>query len=266
MDKLKEYIGQFNKVAVAFSAGVDSTFLLCVCATVLGKDNVIAVTVNSDMFPKTDCDLSISLAEKIGVKQIFLNADEYTVKEFTENSRERCYYCKKNIFKKIIACAKEHSISTVFDGSNVDDINDYRPGMRALKELGVISPLMETGMVKSVIRQKSAELGLETAYMPSKACLASRIQYGEQITHEKLKMVNMAEDFLKNKGFTQFRVRHHNCIARIEVMPSEMDKIIELKDEISLEFNKIGYIYTTLDLQGFRSGSMNEVIKRGKIK
>lgn len=257
---LIEFLKEKKKICIAFSGGVDSTFLLKVAKEALDK-NVLAITVVSSMNPEREVKESIEFCKEIGVKHILIEADEYNIPEFVANNKERCYFCKKAIFKKIKEKAKNQGYNIVADGSNVDDDSDYRPGMKALKELGVISPLKEAKLSKNEIREICKEINLSVWNKPSMACLASRIPYGTSISRDKLKKVELAEEILLNKGFKQFRVRYCHELAKIEVLKEDIPKIISISEEIIDEFKNIGFNYITLDLEGFRSGSMNEVLK-----
>ncbi len=261
--KLKENIKALKKVAVAFSGGVDSTFLLKVCIDELGSDNVLAVTAHSQAITNQEFIEAQTLANLLKARQIIIQLNELDDPFITNNPPERCYYCKKQIFNKFIATAKEQGYNFVLEGSNFSDKDDFRPGMRAIKELGVLSPLKDAGLTKDEIRQLSKEMGLPTWNKPSYACLFSRFPYGEKITPEKLKRVAQAETILRENGFGQFRVRSHSDLARIEVLPEDIDKFFDqpFRNKIVNEFKKIGFTYITLDLSGYRSGSMNEQLK-----
>ncbi len=256
--QLEEDIKRMSSLCVAFSAGVDSTFLLASAKKALG-DKAIAVTVRSSMYMKREHKEAVAFTKKMGIKHIMLDADEYSIKEFVENGKERCYYCKYAIFSKIKEVAKKYGIEYVADGSNLDDDNDFRPGMRAIKELRVESPLKKVGLSKQEIRDLSKEMGLFTWDKPAFACLASRIPYGMPITREKLEMVEKAEEYLMDLGFKQFRVRHHGELARIEVLPDERRKFFDEQtlDDITRAYKEIGFKYVTMDLEGYRMGSLN---------
>lgn len=249
LNKLKEYLSTLSSAAVAFSSGVDSTFLLKIAHEVLG-DNVIALTAKSPLFPKRELEEAIQFCKENKIKHIIVDID---IEEIKHNPQNRCYICKKNIFSKFLEIAKANNISYVLEGSNIDDESDYRPGMQAIKELGILSPLKIAGLTKSEIRQ------LSNNQKPSFACLASRFVYDEEITPEKLEMVEQAEHILFSLGFKQFRVRIHNKLARIEILPEQFDKLI--KADIYSQFQKLGFEYITMDLKGYRTGSMNEVLK-----
>ncbi len=258
--KLKNIIGEHNRVAVAFSSGVDSTLLLKVCADTLGKENVIAITACSLAFPEREQNESSEFCKNEGITQIKFNINQLEIPGFCSNPPDRCYICKKAIFTKLCEFAKKQNCDCVFEGSNLDDDNDYRPGMRAIKELGVVSPLRQAELSKSEIREISEKLQLKTAKKPSFACLATRFEYGDTITEEKLKMIGNAEQMLINLGFNQVRVRLHNKIGRIEVDNSQMQKVIDNKDKITESFKSYGFDYVTLDLDGYVQGSMNKLI------
>lgn len=268
LELLKDIIRKKGSAAVAFSGGVDSTFLIKVAKEVLG-DKLIAVTATSSTYPERELNEAIKYAKDFGVKHIIISSEELDIEGFASNPKNRCYYCKKELFTKVKEVALENGIEYVFDGSNLDDNGDYRPGMLAAKELLVASPLKEAGLTKKDIRDLSKEYGLATWNKPAFACLSSRFPYGNKITLPKLKMIDKAEQFLLDMGIRQVRVRHHGEIARIEVAPEEREKFfnIEFMDKISSKFKEIGFIYTTLDIAGYRTGSMNEVLKEEeKIK
>ncbi|MCQ2491642.1 MAG: ATP-dependent sacrificial sulfur transferase LarE [Lachnospiraceae bacterium] len=265
-EKLIAIIKEYKHVAVAFSGGVDSTLLLKVAVNTLGKENVIAITASSGSFPQREFKEAKDFCEELGVKQIVSHTSELDIPGFLENPPDRCYLCKKEIFTGIIHHASEEDFHLILEGSNMDDNDDYRPGMRAIKELGVKSPLQEAELFKSEIRALSKMLALPTWEKPSFACLATRFVYGEPITSEKLAMVEKGEELLFDLGFKQVRVRihesHHGNIARIEVFPEEIEKIAakDIRETIAKTFKDIGFAYTSLDLTGYRTGSMNEVL------
>ena len=261
-NNLKEYLFSLESAAVAFSGGVDSTLLLKVAHDVLG-DKAIAVTIFSSLFPHRDFVEASKFCAENKIAQIMCPVDSMKIEGLKNNPRNRCYLCKKDLFTRLLARAKENNLKNVVDGSNVDDLNDYRPGMQALEELGIKSPLRITGFTKSDIRELSKSLGLPTWDKPSFACLASRFVYGETIDKKKLKMVEDSEQLLMDLGFKQFRVRIHGYLARIEIFPEDFSKIIQndIRIKIHDELKKLGFSYVTLDLKGYRTGSMNESLE-----
>ncbi|MBQ3379750.1 MAG: ATP-dependent sacrificial sulfur transferase LarE [Clostridia bacterium] len=260
-DILKEDLISMKSAAVAFSGGVDSTFLLKAAHDVLGE-NVTAITVRSPLFPARETGGSASFCSREGIKQIIIDVDSLKIPGFKDNPPDRCYICKRELFIRMKDEAAKLGTTNVLEGSNTDDEGDYRPGRAAVKELGVKSPLLDAGLSKGEIRALSKELGLETWRKPSFACLASRFVYGETITREKLLKIEEAETFLFERGFTQVRVRMHNDTARIEIDPSEFDKILsrDTAKNIDAFFKSLGFIYVTLDLGGYKTGSMNKTI------
>ncbi|OPJ55228.1 ATP-dependent sacrificial sulfur transferase LarE [Alkalithermobacter paradoxus] len=260
-ENLKDIIRSLESVAVAFSGGVDSTFLSKVCRDVLG-DNAIAVTATSSTYPEREFKQSIELAKQIGIKQIVIESEETEIEGFSKNPPNRCYYCKYELFSKVREVANDNNIKNVLDGSNFDDLKDYRPGSKAARELNVVSPLKEAKLTKEDIRILSKELNLPTWDKPAFACLSSRFPYGEEITPQKLTMLDKGENYLRDLGFKQFRIRHHGQIARIEVAPDERVKLfdISLLNDISKKLKELGFAYVTMDLEGYRTGSMNEVL------
>lgn len=263
LEKLKEYLKSLESVAVAFSSGVDSTFLLKVAHDVLG-DQAIAITGKSGVTPQKEIDSGEEFCKKEGIRHIISEIDPLDVEGFVKNPPDRCYFCKKALFSKMIILARENNISYVVEGSNIDDMGDYRPGLKATKELKILSPLQVVGLTKSEIRDLSKKLGLKTWDKPSKACLASRFAYGNTITKKGLEMVDRAEQVLIDLGYIQSRVRVHGTIARIELLPEQIDDFIHKNREyVYNELKQIGFSYVTLDLQGYRMGSMNEVLEKG---
>lgn len=264
LDKLKKYLKGLGKVAVAFSGGVDSTFLLKVANDVLGG-NVIAVTAKLSSFPEREFAEAKQFCDKMGIAHYVCKINELEIEGFSDNPPERCYICKKELFKNIIKLADEHNIINIVEGSNMDDAGDYRPGLAAISELDIKSPLKEAGLCKEEIRKLSKDMGLPTWDKPSFACLSTRFAYGERVTSEKLEMVGKAEQLLFDKGFSQVRVRIHDFIARIEIMPEEFGKLIGIREEIVSKFKSYGFIYVSMDLSGYRTGSMNEVLEKSSI-
>ncbi len=262
LKKLKNILSEMKSVVVAFSGGVDSAFLLKTATGVL-KDNVFAVICRSDSFPEREYNEAVSLAEQIGVKHITLETDEMSDENYISNPPDRCYYCKKIILSNLLRLAKAKKYNFVIEGSNTDDINDYRPGSRALNEMNVRSPLKEAGLTKQEIRSLSRDMGLPTWDKPSAACLSSRLPYGTRITAERLRMVDMAEEYLSELGLTQVRVRYHGDVARIEVPKKDMEFILreDVAGRIAERFKEIGFAYTSLDILGYRMGSLNETLK-----
>lgn len=256
--ELKKYLSSLNSVAVAYSSGVDSTFLLKTAVDTLPRDNVLALTAKSYSFPKRELDESIQFCKSENIRQIVFESEELSIDGFSNNPPDRCYICKKELFSKIKGIARENNINAVVEGSNADDINDYRPGMRAVAELEILSPLKKVGLTKNEIRALSKQLGLKTWNKQSFACLSSRFVYGEKITVQKLDMIDKSEQLLLDLGFKQVRVRIHNDVARIEVLPNEIERVMQFKDAIYSKFKEYGFRYVTLDLGGYRTGSMND--------
>ena len=259
-EKLKSILSAYGSLAVAFSGGVDSTFLLVTAKEVLGE-NLIAVTARIQSMPEAERDAAASFCEKESIRLLTVDFDELSIPGFAGNPPNRCYICKRAIFTILRECAGKEGFRIVAEGSNADDTSDYRPGMQALSELGIKSPLLEAGLTKGEIRLLSGEMNLPTWNQPSKACLSSRFAYGETITKEKLRMVDEAESYLSEFGIAQLRVRMHaNDLARIEVLPEDFETVTYHRSEIDRKFRELGFRYVSLDLKGFRSGSMNEAL------
>ena len=261
-EQLKTIIAETGKAAVAYSGGVDSTLLSKVAFDVL-KENSIAITLVSPMNAQSEMKDAEDMAKEIGITHYMINDDEIE-DEVLANPVNRCYFCKKIEFGRIIEKAAEVGVKVVFDGSNMDDMSDYRPGLQALSELKVISPLRMAGLTKSDIRELSYQLGLRSWNKPALACLGSRIPYGERITIEKLTKIDKSEDYLRSLGFVQFRVRSHEKMARIEVSPEERSKLFDgnLLDQISKQLKAYGYQYVCMELEGYVTGSLNRVIEK----
>ena len=259
LDNLKNYLRGLKNVAVAFSGGVDSTFLLAAAHDVC--DKVLALTAQSCFVPRRESDFAKNFCADKNIRQIVFAADVLNIAGVKENPANRCYLCKRALFENFLRIAADNDCILV-EGSNTDDANDYRPGARALAELKIKSPLVAADLSKAEIRELSREMNLPTADKPSMACLASRFVYGEKLTAERLATVEAAEDFLLNAGFNQLRVRVHGNLARIEVPPEDFSRLMELRAAIVDKFKSLGFSYVTLDLQGYRVGSMNETLPR----
>lgn len=257
--QLKQALERYNSAVIAFSGGVDSTFLARFARDVY-EDRLLLVTATSSTYPFYELEEAKVLAKLLDIKHKVIVSEEIDIPGYSDNPPDRCYYCKNELFGKIKYIASKEGYDAVFDGSNADDLNDFRPGMKARKEKGVISPLADSGLTKSDIRYLSAELNLPTATKQSYACLASRFPYGEKITKEKLDRLAKAEFEVRNLGFTQFRIRSHENLARFEFIPAEMDTAWNMKNKLSEICRRSGFHYITIDLTGYRTGSMNEVL------
>lgn len=256
-DDLRDVLATLSSVVVAYSAGVDSTLVLRVAHDTLGN-RVLAATGLSDTYPEEEMAEARALAAEIGVDHVMLRTEELTDPRYAMNSHQRCFFCKNELYGKLRELANERGIEHIVDGTNADDVGDHRPGLRAARQIGVRSPLQEVGMNKDEIREISNELGLRTWDKPAFACLSSRFPYGTSITVEKLKQVATAERAIRDLGFKGFRIRHHDSVARLEVDPADFPRVVELHAEIVSRVREAGYRFVTLDLQGYRSGSLNE--------
>lgn len=254
--KLAILLEKCMPLAIAFSGGVDSTYLLHE-AVKAGKEKVTALIMKTPSVPEKELDEAMTFCKSRGISFFVLPADPFSAEGFRENGRDRCYICKHFLFSALLEKAKEEGISFVADGTNADDRKEFRPGLRALKELDIRSPLAEAGLTKKEIRELSEKEGLPTWNKPSFSCLATRFPYGEELTVEKLRRTEAAENLLAELGFTQRRVRVHGNLARIEVLPEEIPLLLERRDMISARLEELGFLYTTVDLKGFRSGSMD---------
>lgn len=254
----------YGRVAIGFSGGVDSTLLLRVALDVLGAENVLAVIADTPSLPRKEFAEALKLAEKMGAACEVIDPDELSDPHYAANPVDRCYFCKKHLFARIAELAANRGFGVVLDGNNADDAGDYRPGRRAAQELGVRSPLMEAGLTKTEIRALSTRAGLPTADKPAMACLASRIPYGTPVTAGVLEQVERAEEVLHDAGFVQCRVRHHGEVARIEVAVGELSRLLDsdLRESVVQRVKEVGYRFVTLDLQGYRTGSLNEGLKK----
>lgn len=257
--KLAALLEKCMPLAVAFSGGVDSTYLLHE-AVKAGKEKVTALIMKTPSVPERELDEAVTFCKSRGISFFVLPADPFSAEGFRENGRDRCYICKHFLFSALLEKAKEEGIPFVADGTNADDTKEFRPGLRALKELDIRSPLAETGLTKKEIRELSEKEGLPTWNKPSFSCLATRFPYGEELTVEKLRRTEAAENLLADLGFTQRRVRVHGNLARIEVLPAEIPLLLERRDMISSRLEELGFLYTTVDLKGFRSGSMDTAV------
>ncbi len=261
IEKLNEILSQMENAMVAFSGGVDSTLLLKAAYDVLGE-NLIAVTALSPIYPEFEIKEAIEFAKKLGVKHLTIDSAVLSNPKIIENPSDRCYWCKKQIFSKLIEIAEDYNIEYILDGSNLDDLKDYRPGSKAVKELGIRSPLKEAEFTKKEIRDFSKELNLPTWDKPSLACLASRIPYGTKIRKEDLEMIDRAEEFIRSLGIKNVRVRHHGQIARIEIPIDFFITILDnkVRKKIVTKLKEIGFHYVSVDIEGYRTGSMNETL------
>jgi uncharacterized protein len=265
-ERLQALLRDMGRVVIGYSGGVDSTLVMKVAHDVLG-DNAVAVTGDSEAFPQGEVDAALEVAERMGVKVTRVRTHELANPHFAVNTPNRCYHCKTELFTELQQVARERNIPWIVDGSHADDgkPGDHRPGMRAAEERGVRSPLREAGMSKADVRALALFLGVPNWDKPSFACLSSRFPYGTQITAELLAQLDGCEKFLRELGFRQFRVRHHDTVARIEVEPHDIPRLVELREPINARFKELGYTYVTLDLEGYRSGKMNDTLTRKNL-
>jgi pyridinium-3,5-biscarboxylic acid mononucleotide sulfurtransferase len=261
LEQLKRALQETNGVLVAFSAGVDSTFLLKIAHLVLGE-RAIALTASSPTAPPGELEAAQKFTTALGIRHVIVDSHELSNSSFTQNPVNRCFFCKDELYRICREQTDQLGIATVVDGTNLDDLRDHRPGLKAAKEWGVRHPLVEAEMTKDDIRRYSRELNLPTWDKPSSPCLSSRFPYGTEINLERLKQIGACELFMKDLGFREFRVRYHGDLARIEVAPEEIDRMFEkgTRDAVVSKFKQIGFRYVSLDLQGYRTGSMNEGI------
>jgi uncharacterized protein len=264
LTELEDLLVPYESALVAFSGGVDSSLALAVAARALPKHSVLAVTSNNETYLPSELDLAREFAESLGVEHLVVNTRELDNPNYASNPTNRCYFCKSTLYTDLAKLAADKGYACVVDGANKDDEGDYRPGRKAARELGVVSVLSAAGMSKADVRGLAKHLGLPTWDKPALACLSSRFPYGQEITPEKLSQVARAEEFLRREGFKQVRVRHHGEIARLEVAPDELERAFAMREEISAELLDAGFLYVTIDLAGYKSGSLNAALGRGK--
>jgi uncharacterized protein len=263
-NSLQEILKDLGRVVVAYSGGVDSSFLLKAAVDALGAGNVLACIDAGPSLPKSQYEAALRLAENIGVEVQTVKTDETADANYSANKADRCFHCKSLLYKTLNEIAREKGFKTVLCGANYDDKDDFRPGNRAAKVLNVACPLMDAKLTKDDIRQLSRQMNLPTAEKPASPCLASRISYGLEITEKRLNQIEEAEEFLRSLGFVEFRVRHHETIARIEVSRNDIEKITAepVRSAVIEKLKSLGFKFVALDLQGFRSGSLNEALSQ----
>jgi uncharacterized protein len=264
--ELGRIVAPYGSALVAFSGGVDSSLALAICARALPKGNVLAVTSNNETYLPSELDLARGFADSLGVEHLIVNTRELDNPDYARNPANRCYFCKSTLYADLRRIAGERGYACVVDGANADDEGDYRPGRKAAKELEVVSPLSLAGVDKAEVRELAKHLGLPSWDKPALACLSSRFPYGQEITPEKLAQVARAEEFLREQGFRQVRVRHHGEIARLEVGQQEMERAFALREQISAELREAGFLYVALDLSGYESGSLNAALGKKNKK
>ena len=259
-ERLGAILKDLGSAAIAFSGGVDSTFLLAEARAVLGRERVLAVTANSETYVPEELERARELAARLDVEHLVIETRELDIPHFRENPPYRCYWCKKELFTTVRGVARERGLAAVCDGANADDASAWRPGLKAAEELGVRSPLREAGLSKDDIRTLSRDLGLPTWNRPAMACLASRFPYGQAITEEGLRRVAAAEKVLRGLGFDGCRVRDHGTVARIEVAAGDIPRLVQVRQRVAKDFKALGYAYVACDLEGYRAGAMDEVL------
>jgi uncharacterized protein len=264
LTELEKILVPYESALVAFSGGVDSSLALAVAARALPRHRVLAVTSNNETYLPSELDLARKFAESLGVEHLVVNTRELDNPNYASNPTNRCYFCKSTLYSDLAKLAEDKGYACVVDGANKDDEGDYRPGRKAAKELGVVSVLSEAQITKAEVRGLAKHLGLPTWDKPALACLSSRFPYGQEITPEKLSQVARAEEFLRREGFRQVRVRHHGEIARLEVGPEELERAFGRREKISAELLDAGFLYVTLDLAGYKPGSLNAALKKDR--